>query len=567
MDNLLKLPVGIDSFEKIRKEGFYYIDKTKLIEQLLEQWGEVNLFTRPRRFGKTLNMSMLRAFFEIRTDKSLFDGLYISNNKQFCEKYMGKFPVIFLSLKNVEGLTFGDAKYRLTELIGMEAERFMFLADSNKLSPNDKKKYQALIEIKDGQYAMDGKILISALQILSQLLYKHYEQKVIILIDEYDVPLDKAFQHGYYKEMVSLIRGMFGMALKTNDYLQFSVLTGCLRVSKESIFTGLNNFKVLSITDVRFDEHFGFTDEDVTRLLKTYHQETHQREMKEWYDGYHFGNADVYCPWDVINHVDRLCVEDKAEPQSYWINSSGNELVKRFIYKADKTTRDEIEQLIAGKSIEKSIRLELTYDEIDQSIDNLWSVLFTTGYLTQEGNPIGGVYKLTIPNKEVKEVYITQIQEWFKQSVLSDSQPINDLFTAFEDGDAVKIETRLTKILSNTISILDTKARNEEKEIFYHGILLGLLRCNGNWLVQSNIESGNGFVDILIETEDPDSGIIMELKYAKTFSELEKACEKAVKQIYDRQYDSRLRNEGRDKILAYGIAFCKKRCKVVVEHL
>lgn len=567
MNHQLKLPVGIDSFEKIRKENFYYIDKTKLIEQLLEQWGEVNLFTRPRRFGKTLNMSMLRSFFEVGMDESLFQGLYISRNKEICDKYMGKFPVIFLSLKNIEGLTFKETKERLVELVGTEAERFSYLLHSDNLSENDKKRYQALINIESGRYEIDSTILVSALQVLSKLLYKHHGQKTIILIDEYDVPLDKAFQHGYYKEMVALLRGIFGTALKTNEFLYFAVLTGCLRVSKESIFTGLNNFKVLSITDARFDEHFGFTDEEVNQILKDYHLQTHQSETKEWYDGYHFGNTDVYCPWDVINHVDHLCGEQDAPPQSYWINSSGNDLVKRFINKADKTTRDEIEQLITGKAIEKNIRLELTYDEIDNSIDNLWSVLFTTGYLTQIGKTRDGNYQLIIPNREVKEVYINQIKEWFQEKVLSDTKPIQTLLEAFLNGEAKEIEIRLTRILSNTISIFDTKAHKEEKEIFYHGMLLGLLKCNPNWLVQSNAESGDGFVDILIEPEDPDRGIIIELKYAQTFQGLEIACKKAIDQIRDRRYTERLTNDGRNQILAYGIAFCKKRCKVVVERL
>ncbi len=414
---------------------------------------------------------------------------------------------------------------------------------------------------------MSGINLRFSLKILSELLYKHYGKKTIILIDEYDVPLDKAFQHGYYREMVSLIRGIFGEALKTNNFLQFAVLTGCLRVSKESIFTGLNNFKVLSITDTRFDEHFGFTDAEVSKLLTDYHLAEHLAETKEWYDGYHFGNTDVYCPWDVINHVDRLLGEPEAEPQSYWINTSGNDLIKRFIDKADKTTKNEIERLIAREAIEKNIRLELTYDEIDNSIDNLWSILFTTGYLTQQGKSERDVYQLIIPNREVREVFILQIQEWFKQTVLHNTEPVKELLQAFENGDAKIIENRLNKTLTNTISIFDTKARNEEKEIFYHGILLGILRCEPDWLIQSNIESGDGFVDILIEPENPESGIIIELKYTQAYGGLERACEKAMDQIQELRYDERLRNEERNDILAYGIAFCKKKCKVAVKRL
>ena len=567
MNKRLKLPIGIENFQEIRQMGFYYIDKTKFIEQLLEQWGKVNLFTRPRRFGKTLTMSMLQNFFEFGADQTLFDGLYISGNQELCEEYLGKFPVIFLSLKGVDGLTFEEARQCFNEIVGREASRLSFLADSPQLTQEDKETYQALVQVYNGEYTMSGINLRFSLKILSELLYKHYGKKTIILIDEYDVPLDKAFQHGYYREMVSLIRGIFGEALKTNNFLQFAVLTGCLRVSKESIFTGLNNFKVLSITDTRFDEHFGFTDAEVSKLLTDYHLAEHLAETKEWYDGYHFGNTDVYCPWDVINHVDRLLGEPEAEPQSYWINTSGNDLIKRFIDKADKTTKNEIERLIAGEAIEKNIRLELTYDEIDNSIDNLWSILFTTGYLTQKGRSERGVYQLIIPNREVREVFILQIQEWFKQTVLHNTEPVKELLQAFENGNTEIIENQLNRILTNTISILDTKARNEEKEIFYHGILLGLLKCNPDWLIQSNIESGDGFVDILIEPENPDSGIIIELKYTQAYGGLERACEKAMQQTQELRYDERLRNEERNDILAYGIAFCKKRCKVAAKRL
>ena len=567
MKENLKLPIGIDDFKKIRMENFYYVDKTKLMEQLLERWAEVNLFTRPRRFGKTLNMSMLRYFFEIGTDKTLFNDLYISKNKKLCEEYMGKFPVIFLSLKNVEGLTFKEAKSQFVELVGKEAERFHFLLESDRLIENDKNKYQALIALQNGQYLMEDGILISSLRMLSELLYKHYDKKTIILIDEYDVPLDKAFQNGYYREMVSLIRSMFGMALKTNEFLQFAVLTGCLRISKESIFTGLNNFKVLSIMDPRFDEQFGFTESEVNELFECYDLTSHIGETKEWYDGYRFGNADVYCPWDVINHVDCLIEDPSAEPQSYWMNTSGNSLVKRFVDMADKTTRDEIERLISGESVEKAIRLELTYDEIDNSIDNLWSVLFTTGYLTQKGCVERGVYRLCIPNKEVREIYVLQIQEWFKKNVLKKNQAVPEFCRALQDGNAEIVEKQLTRILGKMISIMDTKARDDQKENFYHGILLGLLRSEEEWSILSNAESGDGFSDVLVEPEDPDAGIVIELKYSATFTGMESMCEKALSQIKDRHYDERLRNDGRNEILAYGIAFCKKRCRVFVEKL
>lgn len=567
MSETLKLPVGIEDFQEIRKEGFYYVDKTKLIEQLLENWGKVNLFTRPRRFGKTLNMSMLHHFFEIGSDQTLFDGLYISDCVKLCEVYMGKFPVIFLSLKGVDGLSFDAARYRLTEVIGREARRFSFLQDSCKLTEADKSIYRAMTALQDGQYAMNQPLLESALKTLSELLCKHYGQKVIILIDEYDVPLDKAYQHGYYREMVALIRAVLGDVLKTNDFLQFAVLTGCLRVSRESIFTGLNNFKVLSITDARFDEQFGFTEKEVQELLRTYHLEAHLAETKEWYDGYHFGEADIYCPWDVINHVDRLCGEPGAKPQSYWLNTSGNELVKRFVDKANKTTREEIERLIAGEAIEKLVRLELTYDEIDNCIENLWSVLFTTGYLTQVGLNDEGAYRLVIPNREVREVYKQQIQEWFKNTVFGNTEQLTDFWKSMEAGNTELIEKYLNRTLSNSISVFDTKAPESEKENSYHTFLVGLLAGNSDWLVKSNVEAGDGFADIIVEPEDPDAGIVIELKYVKEVAGLENACEKAIAQIRDRRYEEYLQNDDRHEILLYGMAFCKKRCKVVVEKI
>lgn len=567
MAKVKMLPVGIDGFEKIRKAGFYYVDKSKLIEQLLQNWGEVNLFTRPRRFGKTLNMSMLKSFFEIGTDTTLFNGLYILNNNDLCEKYMGKYPVIFLSLKDVAGLTYAEAEDALVQLIGSEAGRFHFLTNSSALSDAEKEQYRGFTIIQNGKYRMDKGLLISALRILSQLLYRHYGQKVIILIDEYDVPLDKAFQHGYYQEMVSLIRGMFGQALKTNSFLQFAVLTGCLRISKESIFTGLNNFKVYSAADARYDEAFGFTDEEVKKILADYQLQEHYAEVKEWYDGYHFGNADIYCPWDVINYVDDLKSDPAAFPKTYWINSSGNDLVKRFIDKADITTKDEIEQLIAGEPVEKRIRLDLTYDEIDNSIDNMWSVLFTAGYLTQISNDAYSRYKLAIPNKEIREVFVLQIREWFAGVVANNAASTKEINQGFLEGRAEAIQRELTMFLGETISIMDTNARSGEKENFYHGILLGILKSYPDWAVKSNRESGDGFPDILLKPKNPDAGIIIELKYAHTMNDLEKACERALGQIRDRRYDEALREDGRDDVLAYGIAFYKKRCKVVVEKL
>ena len=566
MANTLNLPVGIENFKEIRQLGFYYIDKTRLIEQLLQGWGKVTLFTRPRRFGKTLNMSMLKSFFEIGTDKSLFDGLYISGNKELCDEYMGRYPVIFLSLKGVDGLDFTTARRMLCAILKNELDRHYYLKTSDTLTDEDRTQFGKMLQGTDDN-------IEDSIRMLSKLLFKHFGQKAVILIDEYDVPLDKAFQNGYYKEMVSLIRGLFGQALKTNEFLQFAVLTGCLRISKESIFTGLNNFKVMSITDSRFDEQFGFTDKEVRKLLSDYGMDSHFDEIKEWYDGYHFGRANVYCPWDVINHVDHLRDDSDAKTQTYWINSSGNSLVRRLINRADSSTKDEIERLIAGEAIEKVIRLDLTYDEIDNSIDNIWSVLFTTGYLTKIGevklpDSESYAYKLIIPNKEVREVFVLQIQEWFKVVVANENDTMKLLSRAILDKDEQQIARQLNIVMGRMISILDTKAPDDMKENFYHGLLLGLLRgSNPDWLIKSNRESGDGFSDILIKPEDPDAGIIIEVKYAKEIKGLDAACDAAMAQIKDKRYDEALRDEDRCDILAYGIAFCRKRCRVVGEKL
>ena len=566
MANTLKLPVGIENFEEIRKLGFYYIDKTRLIEQLLKGWGKVTLFTRPRRFGKTLNMSMLRSFFEIGTDKSLFDGLYISGNKVLCDEHMGKYPVIFLSFKGVDGLDFTTARRMLCAILKDELDRHYYLKTSDVLTDEDRILFTKMLHGQDDN-------IEDSIRMLSKLLYKHYDQKAVILIDEYDVPLDKAFQNGYYKEMVSLIRGLFGQALKTNEFLQFAVLTGCLRVSKESIFTGLNNFEINSIVDIDHDEQFGFTDDEVMKLLSDYDRSERYPDVKEWYDGYHFGNADIYCPWDVINFAKKLVSDPSARPSAFWINSSGNDMVKHFVDKADQTTRDEIEKLVAGGFVEKQLRLDLTYDEIDNTIDNLWSVLFTTGYLTKIGevkvpDSESYAYKLVIPNKEVREVFILQIQEWFKAVVTKDDDTMKLLSKAILDKDEKQIARQLNIVMGRMISILDTKAPDDMKENFYHGLLLGLLRgSNPDWLIKSNRESGDGFSDILIMPEDPDAGIVIEVKYAKEMKELDAACETAMAQIKNKRYDEALRDEGRCDILAYGIAFCRKRCRVVGEKL
>ena len=555
---ILKLPVGIDNFEKIRRNNFYYIDKTRLVEQALHNWSEVTLFTRPRRFGKTLGMSMLRSFFEIGTDKSLFDGLYISQNKALCDEHMGKYPVIFLTLKGVEGLTFTDAKMMLKSILSTEMDRHYYLKTSEALTDEDKAYFVKMLTGTDEN-------INDSLRKLSQLLYKHYGKKVVILIDEYDVPLDKAYQNGYYHEMVSLIRGLFGQALKTNDYLQFAILTGCLRISKESIFTGLNNFKVLSIMDTRFDEQFGFTDSEVEELLAAYNLDSHFTEIKEWYDGYHFGNADVYCPWDVINYVDLLRFEPTAKPQDFWSNSSGNALVRSFIDKADVQTKDEIERLIAGEYIEKEISQELTYDEIDKSIANLWSVLFTTGYLTKQGVTDDGRVRLSIPNREIKNLFIKKIREWFSDTTANDGKTLEQFCNAFVDKDTEKIEELFGDYLWNTISIRDTAVAKDKKENFYHGILLGLLGYKASWLIKSNTESGTGYSDILVEVPNNRTGIVIELKYAEN-GDMDAACDKALKQIEEKSYVDKLKQDGMRNFIKYGIACFKKDCKVVVSE-
>ena len=556
MTDTLKLPVGIDDFYKLRKSEFYYVDKTKLIEQLLNNWGEVNLFTRPRRFGKTLNMSMLRAFFEIGTDPTLFDGLYISENKELCREYMGKYPVIFISLKGVDGMTFSRAKNMLAEILKEEADRHYYLKSSDKLTEEDKEQFRKILLGTD-------ETIENSIKTLSRFLYKHYGQKTIIIIDEYDVPLDKAFQNGYYHEMVKLMRGILGQALKTNDFLQFAVLTGCLRISKESIFTGLNNFKVLSILDARFDEQFGFTDDEVKNLLADYGLFTYLAEVKEWYNGYHFGNADIYCPWDVINYVDQLKYDQTAIPQDYWSNSSGNAIVRSLIDKADVQTKNEIERLIAGEYIEKEISQELTYDEIDNKIENLWSVLFTTGYLTQHGRTENGKYRLTIPNKEIRNLFTRQIREWFRDVSQKDGEKLNEFCNAFVEKNPDKIEQIFSDYLWNTISIRDTAVSKERKENFYHGILLGLLGYKTSWLTKSNAESGTGYSDILVEVPDNRTGIVVELKYAED-GDMEAACAKALTQIDEKNYIMKLKQDGMRNFIKYGIACYKKDCKVVL---
>lgn len=561
MAGLKKLPIGIENFEEMRREDFYYVDKSHVIEQLLTQWGKVNLFTRPRRFGKSLNMSMLQSFFEIGKDKTLFDGLRISDNQELCEKYQGKFPVVFVSLKGINGATYEEARRFLIKTINEEARRLSVLSDSTELDETD---HELLIQLKKKEMTNDS--LVYSIRELTELLEKHYGSKVIVLIDEYDVPLAKANENGYYDEMVLLIRNLFENALKTNNSLKFAVLTGCLRIAKESIFTGLNNFKVYSITDKSFDETFGFTDAEVRELLRYYGQEKYYETVKEWYDGYRFGNVDVYCPWDVINFCSDHLADPGLEPKNYWANTSGNSVISHFIDsvgKPQKLTRMELEQLVNGGIVQKEINFELTYKELYSSIDNLWSTLFMTGYLTQRGEPSGNRYNLVIPNREIRNIITNHILKMFKENVKDDGKTVSDLCDALLNKNPEKVELIFTEYMKKTISIRDTFAQKPTKENFYHGLLLGILGFKENWSVMSNRESGDGFGDILIRIEDEDVGIVIEVKYADD-GNLQGECEKALQQIIDIRYTEALEQEGIHTIIKYGIACYRKKCKVLM---
>lgn len=566
-----KLPMGIENFREIRTGGFYYVDKTGLIKTLLENLGKVNLFTRPRRFGKTLNMSMLKYFFEAGSDVmpfdngTLFEELEISKGKELCEEYMGKFPVISITLKGATGESFEDAKVMLRRIIGKEAMRFRFLLESDRIDDAERSQYEALVSMdKTGAFTMSDELLKDSLQTLSQLLQRHYGQSVIMLIDEYDVPLDKAYQSGYYDSMVELVRILFGNAFKTNDSLNFAVLTGCLRISKESIFTGLNNFKVYTVKDVRYKEFFGFTDVEVLQMLEYYGFSDQYDAVKEWYDGYLFGNLGIYCPWDVINYCGDLRDGSVTEPQNYWVNTSSNDIIRRFLSKADAAARDEIELLINGGHVKKMVHQELTYRDLDSDIDNLWSILFTTGYLTQDGKDEEGISSLAIPNREIRWIYVQQIRKWFKDESRKDTRKLENFRRAFEGNDTAAIEKEFASYLRKTISIRDTSVKKEMKENFYHGVLLGLFGNMDGWKVKSNAESGDGYSDISVEVEDQEIGIVIELKYAE-HAAFDIACKEALEQIHDRNYAEALIDDGMKTIYRYGIACYKKRCKVVTE--
>ena len=560
-----RLPIGIEFFDEMIKNQYYYVDKTGMISELLRSGGKVTLFTRPRRFGKSLNMSMLKNFFSLQGDKRIFNELQISRDKQVCEEYMGKFPVISISLKSVDGFAYRNAYEMLCATIGNEAMKFQYLMDSTKLTDREKEQYGLLIKGGDRiPFEMDEVTLTGSLKTLSLLLEKHHGKQTVLLIDEYDVPLSKASEHGYYKEMAMLIRKLFEQVLKTNESLKLAVLTGCMRISKESIFTGLNNFEVLSVADVRFDEYFGFTDQEVRKLLEYYHLSDKYQQVKEWYDGYQFGNVEVYCPWDVMNYCVTLLADPNAEPQNYWINTSSNEAVRRFIRESDNsgTIRREIEGLVAGECIIKELHQELTYEDMYQTVDNIWSVLFTTGYLTQRGRSEGNIFRLAIPNREIRNIFTTQIMQLFRENVKKDGELLNRFCEALENGNTESAEKCFGEYLRKTISIRDTSARKEMKENFYHGVLLGILGIKENWIVRSNRESGEGYSDILIETDDTAMGIVIEMKYAED-GNLQKAAEKALKQIESKQYEEALYDEGIEQILRYGIACYKKRCKIL----
>ncbi|MCC8152344.1 MAG: ATP-binding protein [Lachnospiraceae bacterium] len=561
MTHQLKLPVGIENFKDIRTDGYYYVDKTSMIRDLLNSRGLVNLFTRPRRFGKSLNMSMLKSFFEIGCERELFDGLNISMDHTLCEQFMGRFPVISISLKGTEAENFSTSRGLIVRAVKEEAERLFFLSESSRLIESERESYFQLLDNE-----MNDETLYRSLRTLSRLLQKHYGKKTIILIDEYDVPLAKANENNFYNQMVILIRNIFDQALKTNDSLYFSVLTGCLRVSKESIFTGLNNPNVMSVTDAEFDEYFGFNDSEVRKLLAYYGLSGFYDVIKEWYDGYLFGKARVYCPWDVICHVRKLCTDKDAPPENYWSNTSSNDIVRRFIQKSENgSTKREIENLVAGEVIQKEIRQELTYRDMYASTENIWSVLFMTGYLTQRGRRDGSRFSLAIPNREIRTIFTTQIMDYFRENVAKDGNRAIRFCDALKNGQSEDAETQFTAYLRKTISIRDTSARSGMKESFFHGILLGILSVKEAWVVISNRESGDGFSDILIEIEDEALGIVLEVKYADN-GNLEESCRKAMQQIENMRYVEELRNNGMEHILKYGIACYKKRCRIVLDE-
>ena len=551
------LPIGVENFEKLRRNDMYYVDKTEMISDLIMNHGDANLFTRPRRFGKTLTMDMLKTFFEIGQDASLFDGLTISSHSDICEKYQNKYPVVFISLKGATGSTYEKANSMIKQLVAEEYQRHSYLADSDILDSIEKDQFNRIrsISLNEGD-------LENSLRTLTRLLCKHHNQKVILLIDEYDVPLDKSFLNGYYDDMVSFIRIFLGEALKTNDNTEFAIVTGCIRISKESIFTGVNNFKVFSINDTRFSDYFGFTNDEVREMLSYYGIIDKYETTKAWYDGYLFGKTEIYCPWDVLNHCDTVVNTDDIEPQAYWINSSGNDIIRKFIEMANSTTKSELELLIAGNTVVKTIKQELTYADLYSSIENMWSILYMTGYLTKRSIPERKQFELAIPNLEIREIFEEQIYEWFKDFSRKDSSTLNAFCQTFADGNAEEAQKQFTAFLRKTISIRDTYVKAAKKENFYHGILLGLLSYRDDWIVKSNVESGDGYSDIVIKIPDDEIGMIIEVKYGED-ADMEKGCADALAQIERMNYSEILEDDEVQTIYKYGIACYKKRCKIV----
>jgi len=553
------IPIGVENFKRLVDEDYYFADKTLLIKDLLDTKAAVSLFTRPRRFGKTLNMSMLRCFFEkTEEDNSyLFNGLKIANAGEKYMAYMGQYPVISVSLKGMSKKTFQKNIDVFKNLIADEFERHRDILKSDKITARKRKKFEKICNEE-----ADDAVYESSLKLLTDCLYAVHQKKVIILIDEYDVPLQNAWLNGFYDEMVDFIRSLFDAALKTNDSLEFGVLTGCLRVSKESIFTGMNNLKVYSISDVAFSDYFGFTDAEVQQMLKTYELEKYHDTVKQWYDGYHFGKTEMYCPWDITNYCFDMLQNPDAQPKAYWLNTSGNDIVRQFISSATATMKDDIEHLMAGQSVRKVISQELTYRELNDNIDNLWSMLYMTGYLTHSAVLEDDELELMIPNLEIRKIFRTQIYKWFSAYAAQNKVNLTDFCMTFRNGDADSAQQMFSKYLNDVISIRDTNVEIAKKENFYHGILLGLLSRMDDWIVKSNVESGDGYSDILIRIPADKIGIVIEVKYGED-EKTEQGCKEALKQVEKMNYQQYLLDEGMTTILKYGVACYKKKSRIV----
>ena len=554
------LPIGVENFKDIIESGYYYIDKSLFIKELLDMKGKVNLFLRPRRFGKTLNLSMLRYFYEDTGDmkkneenKSLFHGLKIMEQGETYTEHMGNYPVINLTLKSAKQPGFESAYSKLRKAIADEFQRHQYILADGKINEEDKKLYQKIADRKAEYDDYSG-----ALEFLSKCLYQATEKKTVILIDEYDVPLENSYFRGFYEEMVDFIRSLFESALKTNDYLQFAVITGCLRISKESIFTGLNHLKIISILDQRYSEHFGFTEAEVRQMMAYYGVESRFPMMKEWYDGYAFGSTEVYNPWSVINFMYDLYADVNAFPHPYWINTSSNDIIKDLIARADRETKGQIETLLAGGTLDIQVHEEVTYGDMHSNGENLWNFLYFTGYLTKESEYFKGKYiflKVRIPNIEVMTIYENTILNWLKDMIKKED--FHDLYRAMEEGDAQRMTDILNGQLFRTISFYDSA------ENFYHGFLTGILSQSENYLVKSNRESGNGRSDIMVKSPSlRGRSFIVEVKVSDSIDDLEKDAEMALQQVYDKRYMEELRAEGYRKIDCYGIAFYRKDCEV-----